>query len=116
MIPGKVSKTIFVFQEETLRLAKPCKFFSDEYRSPISVQDLSRVVLYFLHESDASTLGTYNAGGPERLSRAEMAHAIAVHCGMNPGAIEVAESASVKRAGKLQPTSTSHLLRCFIIS
>lgn len=95
----QVSEIGLCVQEESLRLSRPCKFFSDEYRSPILVHDLARVVLYFLHEYDAATVGTYNAGGPERLSRADMAHAIAVHCGMDPATVDVAESAAVKRAG-----------------
>lgn len=63
------------------------------------VHDLSRVIMHFLYSSDAALLGTYNTGGPERLSRADMAHAIAVHCGMDPAKVDVAESAAVKRAG-----------------
>lgn len=88
-------------------MSRPCKFFSDEYRSPILVHDLARTVLYFLNEADDAALGTYNAGGPQRLSRAEMAHAIAVHCGMSPAAVDVTESAAVKRAGVHQATMMS---------
>jgi dTDP-4-dehydrorhamnose reductase len=88
-----------LIQEESLRLARPCKFFSDEYRSPILVHDVARVVLLLLSESHSVPFGTYNAGGPERLSRADMAHAIALHCGLEPGRVDVTESAAVKRAG-----------------
>jgi dTDP-4-dehydrorhamnose reductase len=85
-------------QEESLRLKKPCKFFSDEYRSAIYVADLASAVQFFLTEAPEAALGqTYNAGGPERLSRAEMAVAIAKHCGMDASVVDVAKSAAVTR-------------------
>lgn len=85
-------------QEESLRLKKPFKFFSDEFRSAIYVGDLVRVVEYFLTEAPEAAHGqTYNAGGPERLSRADMAYAIAEHCGIDASAVDVAESAAVTR-------------------
>lgn len=41
----------------------------------------------------------YNMGGPERLSRHDMAVAVAQHCGHSTKAIKAANTASVKRCG-----------------
>lgn len=109
-------------QEEALRTQKPCKFFSDEYRSPIAVSDLTAIIHHAIFSpppqleptpaaptdaitADAPTLpgaeglvGTFNAGGPDRLSRLGIAEAVAAHCGHSMRSVEAAASASVTRA------------------
>lgn len=111
-------------QEEVLRTQKPCKFFSDEYRSPIAVSDLTAIIHHAISsqtphpettvaaDADAPTAdagaapqeaagvltGTFNAGGPDRLSRLGIAEAVAAHCGHSMDSVEAAASASVTRA------------------
>ena len=50
--PNPVSRTLFLqFIERTLKGGKPTKFFSDEYRSPIYVQDIIQVVRQIIRSS-----------------------------------------------------------------
>lgn len=96
-------------QEEALRTQQPVKFFSDEFRSPIYVADLTAAILFALstpppaaHPQHAQhgpgSTRTFNAGGPERLSRLGIAQAVAAHCGHSMDSVEAAASASVARA------------------
>eukprot|EP00892_Ulva_mutabilis_P011197 jgi/Ulvmu1/844/UM010_0218.1 len=118
--PVPVARPLFVqFVEEVLRTQKECKFFTDEFRSPILVHDLVSVIAFFLSSAApsvacgegvsaqapadadgaaASVAATYNAGGPDRLSRMGIVEAVAQHCGYGMEAIEAAESASIVRA------------------
>jgi len=53
-----------------LRINKPFELFFDQYRTPLSVLDASRLIVELL-KKDIST-ETVNFGGPERVSRFEL--------------------------------------------
>ncbi len=62
-------------QERAVVNGPPTTFFNDEFRSPICVFDLVNLITH-LTQLPAGQLPphtVYNAGGPERLSRADMA-------------------------------------------
>lgn len=89
-------------QEETLRTQTRRTFFDDEYRSPVLVHDITRIVAWLLSGKSGEgwplAPGVYNMGGPDRLSRADMVAAVAAHRGLSQACVERAPSASVQRA------------------
>ncbi|KXZ50950.1 hypothetical protein GPECTOR_14g196 [Gonium pectorale] len=110
-------------QADAVRGCSPTTFFSDEWRSPVYVRDLCGLVEGLVRGAAAGPAGdagtaaaaaagpgagageaalvprhrVYNAGGPERLSRADMARQVADVLGCGYGAIREAPSASVSR-------------------
>lgn len=97
--PVPVSRQLFLqFIEKTLKAGKPVKFFSDEFRSPIFALDIVKLVAHMVEHCDSPPLHRlYNLGGPERLSRVEMAQTVARVWGYSTAAIQVAETSSVVR-------------------
>ena len=87
-------------QEEQLRKHNKCRFFTDEFRSPVCVQDIVRIVQWLLSAEPkaSSARGIYNMGGPERLTRMDMAQAVAKHCKHDVKYLQPALSADVQRA------------------
>lgn len=57
-------------------------------RCPILVSDICQVVSHLAALPGAPLHSTYNLGGPERLSRVDMAAAVADHFGYGRGCIE----------------------------
>ena len=58
-------------------------FFTDEIRSVISVSDVVQILLHYcdtFHSHKSFASGVYNMGGPDRVSRMEMAIAVAKEC------------------------------------
>lgn len=51
-------------------------FFTDEKRSVVSIRDVVAVILALTFAEDIIPTGIYNMGGPESLSRMDMAHAM----------------------------------------
>jgi dTDP-4-dehydrorhamnose reductase len=68
--PTLVQRTSF-FDEQVsaLRERRPCKLFSDEWRTSLGLESAARALIALVH-SDFQ--GTIHVGGPERLSRLEM--------------------------------------------
>lgn len=60
-------------------------FYTDECRSVISVRDVVRILEWFCLNSSSSDddARVYNMGGPHRVSRYDMARAVAEHCGFD---------------------------------
>lgn len=61
----------------SLSLQKPTPFISDEWSTPTFVRDLLLAVRLAFNRQDALPNRTLNVGGPERLSQAQMATALA---------------------------------------
>lgn len=76
-----VSRGLFLqFIEKALQSTTPTTFFTDEYRCPIYVQDIVQICDIFIRKSSSDNeglYGVYNMGGPERLSRFDMATLVA---------------------------------------
>jgi dTDP-4-dehydrorhamnose reductase len=64
------SKCHFHFMFDELRNKRPVKLFTDQFRTPISLQDATRTVVE-LAQMDVKS-ETINVGGTERVSRYEM--------------------------------------------
>lgn len=96
--PVPVSRVLFLqFITNGLRHGKPTTFFEDEFRCPIYVKDIVRVINAFVEQPDNLQHRLFNMGGPERLSRLAMAQKTADVLDLDKSCIRPALSASVKR-------------------
>ena len=65
----------------------PIAFFTDEWRSPIHVDDLAAAILdleRLMERSRAAVGGVLNVAGSERVSRFQFAQLLAIHAGESP--------------------------------
>jgi hypothetical protein len=79
--------------------------------SAVYVKDICAVVSHLIKLlPDAPPHHTYNLGGPERLSRLDMARAVARHCGFGEKAIEAVKSSAM---GDRRAQAATGLRGCF---
>jgi dTDP-4-dehydrorhamnose reductase len=76
--------SFFDEQVQALRAGRPVTLFADEWRTPLHLTTAARALLA-LAASDVT--GTLHVGGPERLSRLEMSHALADWLGCSAATI-----------------------------
>lgn len=98
--PNPLARTPFLqFVEQALRSGKQQEYFDDEWRCPIFVEDIVEIVEKLLRPASAAppTYTLYNMGGPERLSRADMAAQVAAALGVDPGLVVRVSAASAAR-------------------
>lgn len=69
--------------------------FNDEYRCPVHVDDVAAGVLAVLELGDSARPGILHLGGPQRLSRAQIARGLAPHLGIGAASLSEASSSSV---------------------
>ncbi|XP_028122813.1 methionine adenosyltransferase 2 subunit beta-like isoform X2 [Camellia sinensis] len=83
-------------------------FFHDEFRCPVYVKDLVTVILTLTNKwiSGKQMQLILNVGGPDRLSRVQMAEAVAHIRGYNTSSIKSVSASSVDRGVK-SPTDIS---------
>jgi dTDP-4-dehydrorhamnose reductase len=86
--PGRCRKQSFLqFCEDRARGALQTDFIADEYRSVVWVGDLVQIIRWAALQGGASShAGVYNMGGPERLTRVDVARGDTAL----PGALEQA--------------------------
>lgn len=88
-------------QANALRQGEPTKFFEDEFRSYVLVTDIVQVIKHLLSTPEkALEQKVFNMGGPDRLSRADFASAVAEQCGLSTNCIVSVPAASITRAVK----------------
>lgn len=105
--PVPVSRVLFLqFISSGLRQGKSATFFEDEFRCPIYVKDILKIVRQLINQQDTLQHRLFNMGGPERLSRLEMAYITAECWNLDRQYIIPALSASVKR-GVTSPADIS---------
>jgi len=94
---ASVGRALFLqFVEGALRKGDPTTFFDDEWRCPVFVRDFVTAIEALVERADGN-VHTYNFGGPERLSRVDMARAVARVRGLSDAAILPAPAKSVNR-------------------
>lgn len=77
-----VARTLFLQMIiGALEDGKPTSFFNDEYRSPIYVQDILKVIHAAIKQREQLPASVLNMGGPDRLSRVDFARVVAEVCG-----------------------------------
>jgi len=80
--PGRCSKQSFLqFCDERMANGTTTDIFSDEVRSAVYVMDVVRMIDWFVQGGARTHPGVYNMGGPERLTRLQIAQAVAAHRG-----------------------------------
>ena len=105
--PVPVSRVLFLqFIANGLRHGRSATFFEDEIRCPIYVKDITCIVQHLIEQQESLQHRLFNMGGPERLSRLQMAYITADCWGLNKEYIVPALSASVKR-GVVSPADIS---------
>ncbi|MQM08511.1 hypothetical protein Taro_041367 [Colocasia esculenta] len=95
--------------DSMLSRGQEVEFFYDEFRCPIYVKDLVNVILTLIQRSisDGKPMQLLlNAGGPERVSRLQMAETVASVRGHNSSLIKAVSSFSVNR-GVISPVDIS---------
>lgn len=96
--PTPVTRPLFLQWLAGALAAGPVDLFEDEWRSPVHVLDLAAAVVALVdRRADARLRGTYNLGGPERLSRADMGDCVAALGGHPRHRARRVPSASVAR-------------------
>lgn len=88
--PGK--KNFITEWADQLQQGREIIAFTDEYRSPLYVRDAMRGILKLLRKRK---IGIWHFGGPERLSRYEMALQLSNMLGADPGLIIPKKQAEV---------------------
>mmetsp|Transcript_59089 Transcript_59089/g.175676 ORF Transcript_59089/g.175676 Transcript_59089/m.175676 type:complete len:321 (-) Transcript_59089:321-1283(-) len=77
-------QTFLQFVRERLERNVETNFYTDEYRSAVYVGDVVRVIQYFLNNGiGEGESGVYNMGGSTRVSRMDIAQAVARHCNLD---------------------------------
>jgi len=108
--PEPVNRGLFLqFMELALKKGEKTAFFEDEYRCPVFVDDIvkiTRACIGKFQDSMPDATKVYNMGGPERMSRVDMANCVADVCGYSREAIIAAPAASVNR-GVASPADIS---------
>lgn len=81
--PGRCRKQSFLqFCDERMAKGEATDFFGDETRSVLYVGDIVKIITWLLKEGIAGgCVGVCNMGGPERLTRVDVANAVAAHRG-----------------------------------
>lgn len=85
------------FIDECLTAKRPTAFFEDEWRCPVRVRDIIRVVQTLIARQGELQHRLFNLGGPDRLSRADMAEAVARAHGHDPSLVQRVPAASANR-------------------
>jgi dTDP-4-dehydrorhamnose reductase len=101
---GACRKQSFVqFCDQQLASASRTEYFSDEFRSVVSVADIVRTIAWFLNGGARSAPGRYNMGGPRRVSRVDVARSVARRQGHDEHLIVAVERSSMPPSGVVNP-------------
>ena len=99
--PGRCRKQSFLqFCDEKLGAGEKTNFFGDEVRSVVFVADIVRLLSWLLKGGVAAgCVGVHNMGGPQRLTRVDVAMAVAAHRGHDTALVAAVNRADVVPAG-----------------
>ena len=99
--PGRCRKQSFLqFCDEKLGAGEATNFFGDEVRSVVFVGDIVRLLTWLLKGGIAAgCVGVHNMGGPQRLTRVDVALAVAAHRGHDAALVKNVNRADVVPAG-----------------
>lgn len=93
-----VQRTLFLdFIRDSFEKSERTTFYEDEFRSPICVYDVCAVIRR-VYARPPETPKTYNMGGPDRVSRVDMAEAVAAYLANGDAALEAAYVEKIARA------------------
>jgi dTDP-4-dehydrorhamnose reductase len=95
--------SFFDEQDAALREGRPCNVFEDEWRTPLGLQTAATGLLAV---ADSDFTGLLHLGGPERMTRAEMARRLASYLGCDSSAL-VPTSRAAGAGAEPRPRDTS---------
>ena len=95
------------FVEASLRGKETTTFYEDEFRCPIAAVDLARHVLVLAASKPGTARGVFNAGGPDRLSRVDMAKRAAEALRLSDRNVAAASAAAASDRGVASPLDIS---------
>ncbi|XP_020598000.1 uncharacterized protein LOC110037639 [Phalaenopsis equestris] len=99
-----VSKSLIIqWIDSSLSHGEEIEFFHDEFRCPVYVKDVVNVILALTKKwiSDGNQIKlVLNVGGPDRLSRLQMAEAVADYRGYDRSLIKPVSASSINRGVK----------------
>lgn len=76
-------QTFLQFVHDRLVKQEETSFFTDEFRNVVYVGDICKVIRHFIdNDIGERAAGVYNMGGADRVSRLDLAEAVAKHCGL----------------------------------
>ncbi|KAL4426244.1 hypothetical protein ABPG77_009859 [Micractinium sp. CCAP 211/92] len=105
---GPVDRPLFLqFIIEQLGKGEPVDFYEDEWRSPVRVRDVVRVVQTLIARQAGLRHRLFNMGGPERLSRADMARAVAKAHGLDAALVRAVPAPPAAQRGVASPADIS---------
>jgi dTDP-4-dehydrorhamnose reductase len=78
--PAVARETTFVSQVRALTAGAPLSLFTDEYRTPLWLDDAARAILL---AAQSDRVGCLHLAGPERLSRLDMGRLLAERLGVS---------------------------------
>ena len=89
-------QTFLQFVVDRLRNKQETQFFTDEYRNVVFVEDVCRQIQYFIDNGISSEeAGIFNMGGADRVSRLDIAEAVAEHYGYDMSCAKGVKRASL---------------------
>ena len=94
-----VERTLFLdfIRESFENKSERTTFYDDEFRSPICVYDVCAAIRA-AYESPPETPKTYNMGGPDRVSRVDMAKGVAAYLANGDATLEATYVGKIARA------------------
>ncbi len=109
--PAPVGRPLFLqWVAGELQAGRTTDFYEDEFRNPIYVRDWEDVVsqlLAYWRGGRAVPVGTFNLGGPDRLSRVDMAHKVARVLGAEPSLVRPRPAPPAAERGVASPADIS---------
>ena len=96
----RVERTLFLdFIAESFEKEGKTTFYEDEFRSPICVHDICRVVVGLSVMGQPSTgQRVYNMGGPDRVNRVDMANGVAEYLARGDSELEATYKSKITSA------------------
>lgn len=95
-----VRRTLFLdFVASSFKKDEQTSFYEDEFRSPVCVHDICHIVRSLATRAGPSpTLRVYNMGGPDRVSRVDMANGVAEYLASGDAELESVYKSKIARA------------------
>lgn len=97
------SRCHFQFIYNQLKKKRPVKLFTDQFRTPISLQDAARIIVE-LAQTDVKN-ETINVGGTERVSRYEMGEMLCKLAGLDKNLLQKSTMDDIPNFPKVEDVS-----------
>ena len=94
-----VERTLFLdFIAESFKKEEQTTYYDDEYRSPICVHDICKIICTLSLMEERIPQKVYNMGGPDRVNRVDMASGVANYLARGDAELEATYKSKISRA------------------